>query len=231
MKPLLKSAAFVLLATALFCISCKKERDTAATKNQPPVADAGSDNSYYWPTQRIDLDGTASHDPDGSISTFRWYKLSGMDYLPDKIEDPFSAKTYIFNLNPGIHQFALSVTDNKGATARDVITITVIDTLTKRGKEYSFQDLIWKVDKEGFAVTLIEIDSLDLFYSSLSKIDVSVSLGNTGPWQTVPEYNQSLPKGALYYGVGGGSLVVVQTTSTPADNLAGTKASVRVRFL
>ncbi len=141
MKPLLKSAAFVLLATVLFYISCKKERDTAATNNQPPVADAGSDNSYYWPTQRIDLDGTASHDPDGSISTFRWYKLSGIDYLPNKIEDPSSAKTYILNLNPGIHQFALTATDNKGATARDVITITVIDTLTDKRKRIQFSEI------------------------------------------------------------------------------------------
>ncbi len=87
------------------------------------------------------------------------------------------------------------------------------------------------MDNDGFAVTLIEIDSVDLFYSSLSNIDVSVSLGNTGSWQTVPKYNQSLPKGTLYYGVGGGALVLVQTTPTSAGNLAGTKASVRVRFL
>ncbi|MFC1765975.1 hypothetical protein ACFL6U_28345, partial [Planctomycetota bacterium] len=49
---------------------------SAASTNQPPIADAGS--SRYAATDPVQLDGTGSYDPDGSGPlSYRWRQISG----------------------------------------------------------------------------------------------------------------------------------------------------------
>ena len=52
-----------------------------------------------------------------------WTKISGPSSY--NILNPSSANTDIVNLETGIYQFQLKVTDNNGASATDVIKITV----------------------------------------------------------------------------------------------------------
>ncbi len=97
--------------------------NSGGSSNNAPIADAGPDDTTP-DTVLISLDGTGSSDPDGDSFTFSWIKLSGPagtfvdtttatpDYTPD-----------IGGLGDAI--FQLTVTDIKGASHTDTVTITV----------------------------------------------------------------------------------------------------------
>lgn len=91
--------------------------------NQPPVANAGADISMTLPTNGASLDGTGSMDPDGSIVTYSWTKLSGPAQYT--LVNPGAAATSLNNLVQGVYSFILTVTDNRGATAADTVVVTV----------------------------------------------------------------------------------------------------------
>lgn len=91
--------------------------------NQPPVARAGTDMAITLPTNSVTLNGSASSDPDGTISKYLWSKVSGPTTF--LIASTGSAITVVSNLVAGTYVFRLTVTDNNGATANDDITIVV----------------------------------------------------------------------------------------------------------
>ena len=128
MKPLLKFVSFVLLAGVLFHISCKKEYSCEnCGANKPPIAVAGSDRVITLPTDSVLLDGRQSSDPDGTISSYLWTKISGPSSFT--ISSSSVAITIVKILVEGVYQFELKVTDNGGLTAKDTIQITVINRL------------------------------------------------------------------------------------------------------
>src|SRR5699024_8422477 len=49
--------------------------------NEPPAADAGKDRTLILPTNTVTLDGSASMDRDGEITSYHWKKRSGPDGL------------------------------------------------------------------------------------------------------------------------------------------------------
>jgi hypothetical protein len=93
--------------------------------NQPPAARAGTDVTITLPTSSVTLNGSASSDPDGTISRYAWSKVSGPPSF--LIASSSSAITIISNLVVGTYVFRLTVTDNNGATANDDVTVVVID--------------------------------------------------------------------------------------------------------
>ena len=90
--------------------------------NIPPVADAGLDQIITLPTNTVTLSGSGS-DVDGTIVGYAWTKISGPSSYT--IVNPATAATDITGLVQGVYQFQLQVTDNNGATATDVVRITV----------------------------------------------------------------------------------------------------------
>lgn len=95
---------------------------TTTTTNQNPVANAGTDQTITLPTNTVTLNGSGT-DADGTISSYAWAKISGP--ASGTIVNASSAQTAINNLSQGVYQFQLTVTDNLGATATDIIQITV----------------------------------------------------------------------------------------------------------
>jgi hypothetical protein len=93
-----------------------------AAPNQPPVADAGLDQIITLPTNTLTLSGSGS-DADGTILSYKWIKISGPSSY--NIINPTSVVTDINNLVEGAYQFELKVTDNNGATATDIMQVTV----------------------------------------------------------------------------------------------------------
>ncbi len=91
--------------------------------NQVPVSNAGPDQNLVLPTSSTTLDGTASQDPDGTITTYAWTKIAGPGTFT--ITNPAAATTTVTNLVQGSYQFRLTVTDNNGATDPDVVIINV----------------------------------------------------------------------------------------------------------
>ncbi|MEO5683193.1 MAG: PKD domain-containing protein [Chitinophagaceae bacterium] len=94
-----------------------------AAANQSPVSNAGSNISITLPTNSTTLNGSASSDADGTISTYAWSKTSGPASY--SIANAGAASTALSNLVQGVYVFTLQVTDNSGATASSTVTVTV----------------------------------------------------------------------------------------------------------
>lgn len=94
-----------------------------AAGNQDPVSAAGADQSIQLPTNQVTVDGGGSSDPDGTIFSYAWSKISGPSTFT--ITSPSTAITTITDLVEGTYVFRLTVTDNDSATDTDDITITV----------------------------------------------------------------------------------------------------------
>ncbi len=100
-----------------------KQRKGSQTANQPPVANAGADQTITLPVSSVTLNGTAT-DPDGTIASYLWTKVSGPASFT--ISNTGLAQTSILNLVQGTYQFELSATDNSGSVDRDTVAVTVL---------------------------------------------------------------------------------------------------------
>ncbi len=90
-------------------------------ENKFPVAEAGSDQVITLPTNSVTLDGNSSTD-DGNIVSYVWSLKSGETAT---IETPESISTNVSDLKEGMYVFTLTVTDDKGVTGSDEISIQV----------------------------------------------------------------------------------------------------------
>ena len=90
-------------------------------RNAAPVAMAGADRTAIV-GERVDFDGGASSDPDGSLIRFDWDFGNGRSATGERRSIAYFA--------PGRYTVTLTVTDNSGqdnATASDTLTVTVLD--------------------------------------------------------------------------------------------------------
>ena len=97
--------------------------------NQPPVANAGPDIGALSQQQNVVLDGSGSHDTDGTIATYSWSQIAG----PGVTLIGASTATPNFDM-PSVNTgqkltFRLTVTDNNGAVAQDTVVVTAVDPL------------------------------------------------------------------------------------------------------
>ncbi|MCU0417834.1 MAG: discoidin domain-containing protein [Cytophagaceae bacterium] len=90
--------------------------------NTPPSANAGTDinvtDSDRSGMEQVSLNGSASRDTDGTISSYQW-----------TINNQVIATTAQANVNlpVGSHSITLTVTDNSGATASDIVLVTITE--------------------------------------------------------------------------------------------------------
>ena len=89
-------------------------------QNETPIANAGPDQehtlAYGQTALEITLDGSASDDPDGTVSTYTW---AGSP-------DPTDEMQPTLTLGEGTYAFALTVTDNDGAESTpDTVQIII----------------------------------------------------------------------------------------------------------
>lgn len=94
---------------------------TLLAPNQVPVVNAGADKTIQLPVNSTSLTGSAT-DPDGTISSYLWTKVSGGAAT---IGSPTSAGTNITGLGAGTYVFQLRATDNEGGQGIDQVTILV----------------------------------------------------------------------------------------------------------
>src|SRR5207247_9656693 len=93
---------------------------TPAPVNQPPVANAGPDQTVSDTdgngTQSVTLNGSGSSDSDGTITSYVW---------KDGATQIAIGATPAVTLGVGAHTITLTVTDDEGATASDTVVVTV----------------------------------------------------------------------------------------------------------
>ena len=104
----------------------------AVTTNQPPVANAGADQSVTASTTGVTLDGTASTDSDGTIQSYVWVHTSTDDAPPATAITVADGETSTFTAPDTAAElvFTLTVTDDDGATNINTDTNTVTITVT-----------------------------------------------------------------------------------------------------
>lgn len=95
----------------------------AAAANRKPTANAGPDQSVGT-AATVSLDGSRSTDSDGRIKKYAWRQTQGPKVKLTRAQTATAAFTA--PAQPAALAFALTVTDNKGATARDTLSITVL---------------------------------------------------------------------------------------------------------
>ncbi|HMK24580.1 MAG TPA: PKD domain-containing protein [Chitinophagaceae bacterium] len=124
--------AFIGILVLLFAgiatlLSCSKEYscEGCLPVKRTPIARAGADQIVNLPTDSTKLDGSTSYDPDGTISSFHWTKVSGPASL--LISNNSAAKTPVKNLVVGVYLFELAIIDNDGFSARDTVQVMVKD--------------------------------------------------------------------------------------------------------
>jgi hypothetical protein len=91
--------------------------------NTPPIANAGADKSITLPVNSTTLNGSASSDPDGTITSYQWSQVSGPNTAT--LSSTSGVSITVSNLVAGTYVFRLTVRDNNNATATDDITVTV----------------------------------------------------------------------------------------------------------
>jgi hypothetical protein len=90
-------------------------------QNRPPVADAGADQRLLASSAAgalVSFDGSGSNDPDGTIESYEW---------SEGVVSLGSGSTLSALLGKGSHRILLTVTDDKGATSTDEVTIIVLN--------------------------------------------------------------------------------------------------------
>ncbi len=170
--------------------------------NQPPLANAGPDQTITLPLDSTYLDGSGSS-PNGwsTGATYVWTEISGPSqflFSPATLQQTLQLPGYVpttaiaRNLLPGIYLFRLLVTNSSGVSDADTVQINVVDDPQNKNT-VTYHDLIWE-QGDVYSLGLVNIfltTSIrpDLFYSINSYRPVQVYL-NLDPfsssWISVP---------------------------------------------
>jgi len=112
------------MGDASLYVSSNVTPNTPAPGNTPPVADAGLDQSVLEGAF-VQLDGNASYDPDGVISSFLWQQTAGTAVILNNATTATADFDAPFVTANEALAFQLTVTDDLGDTDSDSVTVTV----------------------------------------------------------------------------------------------------------
>jgi hypothetical protein len=101
--------------------------NVVASQNNPPVAEAGEDQSILVPNPNtpgtVTLDGSRSSDPENGALSYSWTFEGGT--MTPTITNPNQVQTTVTGLLEGEYKFGLTVTDVGGNSSSDSVTVRV----------------------------------------------------------------------------------------------------------
>jgi len=106
--------------------STAKVTVTVNRVNSPPIADAGKDQMVNENTANVKIDGSGSHDPDGTITSYKWTQTAGPAVTLSNASNPTPTFTAPQVNSDTTLTFSLTVTDNDGSTSTNAATTNVI---------------------------------------------------------------------------------------------------------
>jgi len=173
----------LVIATLSACGGGGGDKSSTSPVNIAPVANAGSDQSIDQ-NSIVTLSGAMSDDSDGNIVNYSWMQVSGatVTLSSNSIAEPtFTAPE---TLVPITLVFDLTVTDNEGKTASDLVSIRVNPVITAKVDDQTFtttanSDGIYRLDipelSAEFANELVVLEATGVGTQSLIKL-VSIGL-------------------------------------------------------
>lgn len=90
----------------------------------PPVANPGSAQTISLPNNSVILDGSASNDPDGTITAYAWIQQSGPNTAA--LAGANTAVLNVGGLIEGLYLFELTVTDDNGISSSETVSVNVL---------------------------------------------------------------------------------------------------------
>ncbi len=91
--------------------------------NEYPVASAGDDIEKTLPDNSATLNSSASYDPDGTVNSRFWEKLSGPS--GGALSSTTAVSPNVTGLIEGVYRYQVTVTDNNDSTDNAIVTVTV----------------------------------------------------------------------------------------------------------
>jgi hypothetical protein len=126
---------------------------TVTVKGAPPIANAGGNQSIYYPANSTSLAGTGT-DPDGYITSYQWQQLSGP--TGHSTSGWNTSELVLSNLTPGEYTFAFTVIDNEYMQNTDSMVLQVYGLYTDEvlyrincgGMKVSGSPIPWEKDMQ-----------------------------------------------------------------------------------
>jgi hypothetical protein len=199
-----------------------------------PTANAGPDfvAQCAGPSgASVTLNGSASHDPDGTITAYEWRSSAGV-LLATGVSPTIT-------LPLGTHAITLKVTDNSGRTGSDVVNVTVHDTQAPAINLAVSSTSLWPPNHKmvlvatGIAATdpCCATPTLTVSVSSNEPVN-GLGDGDTAPdWEVIakPDGTYDVWVRAERSGTGGGRVYTIHVTATDdAGNSSSASATVTV---
>jgi hypothetical protein len=102
--------------------------EVTAIPNDLPLADAGPDLRVEV-GELVELDASASYDPQGDQLSFTWTQMSGPTA---ELDGQGSSASFVAS-SPGMHSIVVTVTDEEGGTGEDIVDVFAYEPDPERG--------------------------------------------------------------------------------------------------
>ncbi|EMA11368.1 PKD domain-containing protein [Haloarcula vallismortis] len=112
------------LVVSVLALSALLGGTAIAAENQPPLADAGLDQSVERATT-VQLDANGSRDPDGTVEAFEW-TIEAPDGTTRTPDCPTCVQTTFSPAETGQYNVTVTVTDDDGASRSDTLHVDVV---------------------------------------------------------------------------------------------------------
>ncbi|HEX2846343.1 MAG TPA: hypothetical protein VHN59_07325 [Chitinophagaceae bacterium] len=184
-----------IILFVLLCItgvsSCKKDnsdiRPADIFPNTAPSADAGKDQFLEMPLNETTISGSYS-DAENNVVRTKWIKISGPETFT--LVDQNSLSTAVKNLQRGVYQFVLIVTDEGNLSGKDTIMIKV-GNLPENPNEIIFKELDWTYNWNTWG-THIEIKNINDWLTGEKISKIFIKKQNSSGWTEVVPFDENV---------------------------------------
>ena len=158
---------------------------TTVVANVPPEARAGSDQTGIAAGATVNLDGSASSDPDGTIDTYAWTQTAGDTVSISGGNTATPSFTAPSTNSAQTLTFQLTVTDDDGATNTDTVDVGVLAEVVANQPPVARAGADQTVSGDGIVVmngsASSDIDGTidDYFWDQLSGTSITISGSRT----------------------------------------------------